>query len=70
MRNFLTEKKLWTEEHELELIEKFDEDIKEAVAQADAAPKQLISDSLKTMFETPTDIIQEQIEQFEIKEGK
>ncbi len=70
MRNFLTEKGLWTEAHELELIEKFDTEIKEAVKLADAAPKQKVTDFLKTMFEEPTNTIQEQIEIYEMKEGK
>ncbi|CAM4305077.1 pyruvate dehydrogenase (acetyl-transferring) E1 component subunit alpha [Erysipelothrix inopinata] len=69
MRNFLTEKGLWTEEHEVELIERFDEEIKEAVKLADAAPKQKVSDFLKNMFEEPTNVIAEQIAHFENKEG-
>ncbi|WP_407925654.1 pyruvate dehydrogenase (acetyl-transferring) E1 component subunit alpha [Erysipelothrix urinaevulpis] len=70
MRNFLTEKGLWNEEKEVALIEKYDEEIREAVKQADNAPKQKVSDFLKTMFEEPTNVIQEQIEYFEMKEGK
>ncbi len=69
MRNFLTEKGLWTEEKEVALIEKYDEEIKEAVKLADQAPKQKVSDFLKTMFEEPTNVIAEQIEFFEKKEG-
>ncbi len=70
MRNFLTEKGLWTEEKEVALIEQYDEDIKEAVKLADSQPKQLVSDFLKSMFEEPTNVIAEQIAQFEAKEGK
>ena len=70
MRNYLTEKGLWNEEKEVALIEKFDEEIREAVKQADNAPKQKVSDFLKSMFEEPTNVIQEQIEYFEMKEGK
>ncbi|QIK70507.1 pyruvate dehydrogenase (acetyl-transferring) E1 component subunit alpha [Erysipelothrix sp. HDW6C] len=69
MRNFLTEKGLWTEEHEVELIERYDEEIKEAVKLADATPKQKVSDFLKNMFEVPTNVIEEQIAYFEKKEG-
>lgn len=70
MRNFLTEKGLWDEEKEVKTIEKFDEEIREAVKLADNAPKQKVSDFLKSMFEEPTNVIQEQIEYFEMKEGK
>jgi len=70
MRNYLTEKGLWNEEKEVALIEKYDEEIREAVKEADNAPKQKVSDFLKTMFEEPTNVIQEQIEYFEMKEGK
>lgn len=70
MRNFLTEKGLWTEEKEVALIEQYDEDIKEAVKLADSQPKQLVSDFLKSMFEEPTNVIAEQIAHFEAKEGK
>lgn len=69
MRNFLTEKGLWDEEKEVELIAKIDEEIKEAVKLADSAPKQKVSDFLKNMFEEPTNTIAEQIEYFENKEG-
>ena len=70
MRNFLSEKGLWSEEKEVALIEQYDEDIKEAVKLADSQPKQLVSDFLKSMFEEPTNVIAEQIAQFEAKEGK
>lgn len=69
MRNFLTEKGLWTEEQETKLIDTIDADIKEAVKEADAVPKQKVSDFLKNMFETPTNVIEEQIAIFEEKEG-
>ena len=70
MRHYLTEKGLWNEEKETETIERFDEEIKEAVKKADNAPKQKVSDFLKNMFEEPTPVIQEQIKHFEDKEGK
>ncbi|AZK44630.1 pyruvate dehydrogenase (acetyl-transferring) E1 component subunit alpha [Erysipelothrix piscisicarius] len=69
MRNFLTEKGLWDDEKEVELIAQIDDEIKEAVKLADSAPKQKVSDFLKNMFEEPTNTIAEQIEYFENKEG-
>ena len=69
MRNYLTDKGLWNEAKETETVERFDEEIKEAVKQADNAPKQKVSDFLKNMFEEPTPVIAEQIKYFENKEG-
>ncbi len=69
-RNFLTEKGLWSEEKENELIEKTKEEIKASVKEADQAPKQKVSDFLKNMYETPTQVIAEQIATFEAKESK
>lgn len=69
MRNFLTEKKLWDEAKETAFIEQVDAEIKEAVKEADAVPKQKVSEFLKNMFEVPTNTVVEQIEKFEAKEG-
>lgn len=69
-RNYLTQKGLWDEAKEVALIEKFDEEIKEAVKLADATPKQKVSDFLKNMFEVPTNTVSEQIAYFEAKEGQ
>ncbi|WP_373472155.1 pyruvate dehydrogenase (acetyl-transferring) E1 component subunit alpha [Carnobacterium alterfunditum] len=69
-RNFLTEKGLWSEEKENQLIEKTKEEIKASVTEADKAPKQKVSDFLKNMYETPTQVIAEQIATFEAKESK
>ena len=67
-RIYLTEKGLWSDEKEQEVVERTKEMAKEAIKEADATPKQKVSDFLKNMFETPDSIIQEQIEQFEAKE--
>lgn len=67
-RNFLTDKGLLTEEQEVAMIEKFDEEIREAVKLADSMPKQKVSDFLKNMFEEPTNVIKEQIAYYEAKE--
>lgn len=69
MRTFLAAKGLWSEEKENELVEQFSEEIKEAVKQADAAPKQKVSDFLSNMFENAPADIQEQIEKYQLKEN-
>lgn len=70
MRNFLTEKGIWSEEKENEVIEATKEEIKEAIKVADQEPKQKVSDFLKNMFEEPNQTIKEQIAIFEAKESK
>ncbi|UJF14979.1 pyruvate dehydrogenase (acetyl-transferring) E1 component subunit alpha [Jeotgalibaca sp. MA1X17-3] len=70
MRKYLTEKGLWSEEKENEVIEATKEEVKEAVKEADKAPKQKVSDFLKNMFEEPNQTIAEQIKTFEAKENK
>ena len=67
-RAYLEEKGLWNAEKEEALLKQVDKDLDEAVKLADAAPKQKISDHLKTMFEVPTNTIVEQIAEFEAKE--
>ncbi|MHC5374782.1 pyruvate dehydrogenase (acetyl-transferring) E1 component subunit alpha [Enterococcus sp. LJL120] len=69
-RNYLTEKGLWSEAKEEEIIEKTKEEIKDAIAEADKAPKQKVSDFLKNMFEVQPQSIKEQIAIYEAKESK
>ena len=69
-RTFLTEKGLWSEEKEQEVIERTKEVAREAIKQAEEVPQQKISDFLKNMFETPDQITQEQIAYYEAKETK
>lgn len=69
-RKFLEAKGLWSQEKEEAVIEATKEEIKEALKEADKQPKQKVSFFLKTMFEEPTNTIQEQIEIFEAKENK
>ncbi|MDZ7834144.1 MAG: pyruvate dehydrogenase (acetyl-transferring) E1 component subunit alpha [Alkalibacterium sp.] len=69
-RKFLTEKGLWSEEKEEELIEKTKEEIKQAAKEADQAPKMKVSDFLKNMHGEPGQNIVEQIEKYEAKESK
>lgn len=70
MRNYLTEKGIWDEELEEEMVSSFDKEIQEAVRKADSAPQQKVSGFLKSMFETPTNVIAEQIKYYENKEGE
>lgn len=69
-RNYLTEKGLWSEEKEEKIIEDTKEEIKQAIADADRAPKQKVSDFLKNMYEVQPQNIKEQIEFYEAKESK
>jgi len=69
-RKYLENKGLWSKEKEDEVIERTQEEIKEAVKLADQEPKQKVSDFLKNMFETPDVFLQEQIAKFEAKENK
>src|SRR5690606_24719199 len=59
-RKFLENKGLWNEEKENEIIEKAKEDIKEAIKQADAAPKQKVTDLISIMFEDMPHYLKEQ----------
>lgn len=69
-RNYLTEKGLWSEAKEEEVIEKAKDEIQAAIQEADKAPKQKVSDFLKNMFEVQPQNIKEQISIYEAKESK
>ncbi|MEY8291277.1 pyruvate dehydrogenase (acetyl-transferring) E1 component subunit alpha [Carnobacteriaceae bacterium 52-44] len=69
-RNYLTEKGLWTEEREEELIEEVKEEVQAAAKEADQVDKMTVKDSLSWMFSNPGQNIQEQIEKYEAKESK
>ncbi len=69
-RTYLTEKELWTEEKEEELIEKYTEEVAAAAKEADQVGKMKTSDALKSMFSNPGQNILEQIEKYEAKESK
>lgn len=49
-RKYLESKGLWNEEKENEVIERAKEEIKEAIKQADAAPKQKVTDFINIMY--------------------
>jgi pyruvate dehydrogenase E1 component alpha subunit len=69
-RKFLEKKGLWNEEKENEVIEKAKEDIKEAIATADKAPKQKVTDLISIMYEEMPYNLKEQYEIYKEKESK
>jgi pyruvate dehydrogenase E1 component alpha subunit len=69
-RKFLETKGLWSEEKETEVIEQAKEDIKEALKQADAAPKQKVTDLMSIMYEDMPQNLKEQYEIYKEKESK
>ena len=68
MRNYMTEKGLWTQEQEDEVIETCKQEIKEAVTVIGKVEKQKVSDFLKNMYEVSPQNIKEQIAVYEEKE--
>jgi pyruvate dehydrogenase E1 component alpha subunit len=66
-RKFLEKKGLWNEEKENEVIEQAKEEIKDALKQADAAPKQKVTDLMNITY---TDLPQNLKEQYEIYSAK
>lgn len=68
MRNFLTEKGLWSQEQEETYIEAVKAEIKQAINDADAAPKQKVTEFLDVTFEQKPQMIKEQIEKYTAKE--
>lgn len=70
-RKYLEAKGLWDEEKENEVIERAKDEIKAAIKQADAAPKQKVSDFLKIMYkgEMPQNV-KEQLDIYTEKESK
>lgn len=69
-RKFLEKKGIWNEEMENEVIEKAKEDIKEAIKEADAAPKQKVTDLMSIMYEEMPNFLKEQYEIYKEKESK
>ena len=70
-RTFLEGKGLWSEEKENEVIERAQEDVKEAIKKADAAPKQKVTDFIENMYkgEMPYNL-KEQYDIYKAKESK
>ncbi|MCP8970310.1 pyruvate dehydrogenase (acetyl-transferring) E1 component subunit alpha [Ectobacillus ponti] len=69
-RKFLEAKGLWSQEAEEAVIERAKEDIKEAIAKADQAPKQKVTDLIGIMFEELPYNLKEQMEIYKEKESK
>ncbi|MGX7107605.1 pyruvate dehydrogenase (acetyl-transferring) E1 component subunit alpha [Hutsoniella sourekii] len=69
-RQFLTDKGLWSEEKEEEVVNATKELAKEAIKKAESLPKQKVSDFLKNMFEEAPQLVQEQIDYYEAKENE
>lgn len=69
-RIFLTEKGLWNEELENEVIERAKADIQAAIKRADEQPKQKVTDLMDIMYEEKPFFLQEQYEIYKAKESK
>lgn len=67
-RKFLEKKQLWNEDLEKETIEKAKEDIKNAIKEADQAPKQKVTDLISVMYGELPQHLKEQMEIFQEKE--
>ncbi|MDM7517290.1 pyruvate dehydrogenase (acetyl-transferring) E1 component subunit alpha [Lentilactobacillus sp. TOM.63] len=70
LRKVLTDKKLWDQDKEDQLVAQYKDEFKQAMKDAEAAPKQKISDFLKHTFEVPTSDVAADIKKFEPKESK
>ena len=68
-RAFLENKGLWSQEVE-KVIEEAKEDIKQAIAKADQAPKQKVTDLMEIMYEKMPYNLAEQYEIYKEKESK
>lgn len=68
-RAYLEEKGLWSEETENEVIEEAKEDIKQAMKDTDAYPKQKVTDLIEHMFETLPETTEEQLKEYREKES-
>ena len=69
-RTYLENKNLWSEEEEEAVIEKAQEEIREAIKKADGYPKQKVTDLIEFMHEDLPANLQEQLEEYREKESK
>ena len=69
-RKYLEGKGLWSEKDEEAVIERAKEEIKEAIKQADATPKQKVTDLMEIMYEEMPFNLKEQYEIYKEKESK
>ncbi|WP_239256854.1 pyruvate dehydrogenase (acetyl-transferring) E1 component subunit alpha [Listeria ilorinensis] len=68
MKKYLTEKGIWTEELEQEIIDATVAEVSQALEEADNEPKQKVSELLANVFEKPTARIKKEIALYEAKE--
>lgn len=68
LRIYLTDKGLWSEEKEAQVVEELKQEVKDAMIKMAAEPAQKVSDFLKNMFEETPKSLLEQIEKYELKE--
>ncbi|MFD1318088.1 pyruvate dehydrogenase (acetyl-transferring) E1 component subunit alpha [Loigolactobacillus zhaoyuanensis] len=69
MRHYLTAKDLWTEAKENEVVEQAKADVKAAVTEADATPKQTVTSFLANTYAVQPQNIQQQIAEYQTKEA-
>ncbi|AKP66435.1 pyruvate dehydrogenase (acetyl-transferring) E1 component subunit alpha [Companilactobacillus ginsenosidimutans] len=69
LRKVLEDKGLWSDEQEEKLVDEYKASFKDAIKEADEAPKDKVSDMLKRTFEIPTPEMRKEIEKFEAKES-
>lgn len=69
-RKYLESKNLWTKDEEEAVIERAKEEIKEAIKQADAYPKQKVTELIEIMHEELPQNLKEQYEEYREKESK
>lgn len=69
-RKYLEQKNLWSDEEEEAVIERAKEEIKEAIKQADAYPKQKVTQLIEIMHEELPQNLKEQYEEYREKESK
>ncbi|MGY3723825.1 pyruvate dehydrogenase E1 component alpha subunit [Granulicatella balaenopterae] len=68
LRNYLTQKGLWSPEQEAEVEEELKKEVKEAMARMAKEPAQKVSDFLKNMFEVTPPSLARQVKKYEAKE--
>lgn len=70
LRKFLTEKGLWTEEKEQEIVDRVTVEVNDAIKTINSWPKEKVTDLLKNTMANPTQNIQRDIDRFTVKEAK
>lgn len=68
-RYYLEQLGLWSKEDEEQAADQAKEDVTKALKQADAVPKQKVTDLLSFMYEQPTQNVKEQLTEYSAREG-